>query len=166
MKRFVIGLVVGLCIALPVNAIADSLIGAKIETTVKVNLDGEYLPVEAIGLRGTTYAPVRAFAESLGKEVAWMNGEVVITTPNSSNDEVMSTRNGKQSGANDEYINSLEAAITVKKNTLATLKYLLEVDIENGVEESIIQRQRDDIANLEKIIEDLEQKISELQATE
>jgi hypothetical protein len=80
MRRFMLGLIVGLCIALPTCVIADSLVGSKIETVVKIKLDGEYLPVDAIGLKGTTYAPVRAFAEELGKEVEWVDGEVIITS--------------------------------------------------------------------------------------
>jgi len=158
----VLGLIVGVCIALPVGVVADSLVGAKIETVVKVKLDGEYLPVDAIGLKGTTYAPVRALSEALGKEVAWVNGEVTIKSPDEKSEEY------EQEKFDDEYIEALEVTIEVKKNTLSTLKYLLEVDIENGADEGTIQKQRDDIANLEKHIAELEKKLSELkgQATE
>lgn len=157
-----LGLIVGVCIALPVGVVADSLVGAKIETVVKVKLDGEYLPVDAIGLKGTTYAPVRALSEALGKEVAWVNGEVTIKSPDEKSEEY------EQEKFDDEYIEALEVTIEVKKNTLSTLKYLLEVDIENGADEGTIQKQRDDIANLEKHIAELEKKLSELkgQATE
>lgn len=130
--------------------------GAKIETVVKVKLDGEYLPVDAIGLKGTTYAPVRALSEALGKEVAWVNGEVTIKSPDEKSEEY------EQEKFDDEYIEALEVTIEVKKNTLSTLKYLLEVDIENGADEGTIQKQRDDIANLEKHIAELEKKLSEL----
>lgn len=80
MKRFITGLVLGLCIAMPITVIADSMVGKRIETEVAIKLDGEYLPINAIGLEGRTYAPVRAFAEALGKEVDW-DGEVIIKSP-------------------------------------------------------------------------------------
>lgn len=86
MKRFITGLVLGLCIAMPITVIADSMVGKRIETEVAIKLDGEYLPINAIGLEGRTYAPVRAFAEALGKEVDW-DGEVIIRTPTNSNEE-------------------------------------------------------------------------------
>lgn len=81
MRKFVTGLLVGIIIMLPVHAVADSMIGKRIEFTAPVKLDGEYLSVEAIGLEGRTYAPVRLLAESLGKDVDWIDGEVIIETP-------------------------------------------------------------------------------------
>lgn len=86
MRKFILGFLIGIAIMLPVHAIADSMVGKRVNTVVPIKLDGEYLDVEAIGIEGTTYAPVRNFAERLGKEVDWdeVNGEVNINTPKKS----------------------------------------------------------------------------------
>jgi len=91
MKKFIAGFIVGLCIGLPISTMADSMIGKRIETEVPIKLDGEYLPINAIGLEGRTYAPVRALAEALGKEVDW-DGEVIIKTSVTAGGEQMENK--------------------------------------------------------------------------
>lgn len=165
MKRFLMGLLVGLCIGLPVSVMADSLVGKKIETEVAVKLDGEYLEVNAIGLEGRTYAPVRALAEALGKDVDW-DGEVIITTPVESVLEDSEEMDVMPNNESSDYIEVLEASITAKKNALSTLEYLLEIDISNGADENVIQRQQEDILKLKNEIAELEQKLADLQQVE
>lgn len=89
MKRFLAGLIVGIFIMLPVHAAAESIVGKKVEVVVPVKVDGEYLDVGAIGISGTTYAPVRALAEALDKQVDWVDGEVIIETPETTDGEIM-----------------------------------------------------------------------------
>lgn len=98
MKRvnfFLIGLVVGVLIAVPASVVADNMVGKKIEVEAPVILDGEYLPVSAIGLEGTTYGPIRFLAEAFGKDVDWVDNAVVITTPSTESTEDLSDGNGK-----------------------------------------------------------------------
>lgn len=72
----------------PISASSDNMVGKRIETEVPVKLNGEYLSVNAIGLEGTTYIPVRSAFESLGAEVKWdaEAGEVVIELPETEKD--------------------------------------------------------------------------------
>jgi len=86
-KRFITGLITGVLIALPISVFADGMIGKQVQTVVPVKVDGEYLDVDAIGIEGRTFAPVRALADAFGKEVDWVNGEVVINTPETSHSE-------------------------------------------------------------------------------
>lgn len=82
-KKFALGFFVACILIFPLTISADSMIGKQVQMIAKIKLDGEYLEVDAIGINGTTYAPVRALAEALGKEVEWdpVNKEVIIDSP-------------------------------------------------------------------------------------
>lgn len=148
MKRFISGLIVGLCIALPISAMADNMIGKRIETEVAIKLDGEYLPINAIGLEGRTYAPVRAFAEALGKEVDW-DGEVIIKSPSK-----------EGNGMEREWtLEQVEWEIKKIENSIYVHKVYIESnkntsDLPDEIKQALIEAQ--------KTIEDNEIKLEEL----
>lgn len=87
MKRAFIGLILAACVLLPIQVYSDSMVGKKVEVVVPVVIDGEELPVGAIAIEGTTYAPVRVLAEALGKDVDWVDGQVVIVSPENITEE-------------------------------------------------------------------------------
>lgn len=157
MKKFFLGLISGLCIALPISALADNftMVGKTVEVEVPIKLDGEYLDVKAIGFEGVTYAPVRAFAEALGKEVDW-DGEVIIRTPEASKegDDLITTH---------QMIEDLKRNIASGNDLLEKLRFALDQDRQNGYEPEGLKKQ---IAELEQQIAEYERRLSELQATE
>lgn len=81
---FVIGVLVGIVFAIPLQAVAENLskVGKRVETEVPVSVDGEILKTPAIGLEGTTYLPVRDVGERFGYEVEY-DSELKVVTLNS-----------------------------------------------------------------------------------
>lgn len=85
MKRFFMGVLIGLLLSAPVHSIANdviSMIGKKVDGEINVNLDGEYLSKKAITIEGTSYLPLRVAAETLGFDVYYNaeKREVELTT--------------------------------------------------------------------------------------
>lgn len=81
MKKFVMGLVLGVGLTVAVSAAAEeiqSLIGKQVEGQVAVVVDGVQINVPAAIIDGTSYAPVRAVGEAVGKEVDWKEGKVIL----------------------------------------------------------------------------------------
>lgn len=82
MKKYLVGFVVGVILTVGSTALADqvSKIGKKITDEYTVKLDGKELPVKAVAIDGTSYAPLRAVGETLGLEVGFENREVLLST--------------------------------------------------------------------------------------
>ena len=170
MKKFVMGLIVGLCIGLPITAIADSMVGKKIETEVPIKLDGEYLPISAIGLEGRTYAPVRALAEALGKEVDW-DGEVIIKSP----DKLEESKQGGDRQVNNEQqdneevnnrIEMLKTLIDGNKGAIEIYKETIKMNERIGTPKEANENLERTIKQLEEEIERYQQELAELEKSE
>lgn len=81
MKRLQ-GFFLGFMIAFLLMPLIAMAAGTTIEVvldTVKISVNGKLLSSSNILYKGTTYAPVRAISEALGKTVGWNNGTVTIT---------------------------------------------------------------------------------------
>lgn len=80
MKKVALGFIlgVGLTLSFNVYAAVESIIGKKVEGTAAVKLDGSKLDKESIIVDGSSYAPVRAIGESLGLDVGFKDGEVIL----------------------------------------------------------------------------------------
>lgn len=74
-------MVLGIGLTIAVSAAADgiqSLVGKQVDGQAPVVLDGNELATQAIIIEGTSYAPVRAIGEAVGKEVGWEEGKVIL----------------------------------------------------------------------------------------
>ncbi len=72
MKKFVMGLIIGVVITATGTAFADdiaALVGKTIQGQFPVTVDGEKLEMPAIVVDGTSFLPVRSFGESVGYAV-------------------------------------------------------------------------------------------------
>lgn len=81
MKKFVMGLIIGVGLTVAVSAAAEeiqSLIGKQVEGQVAVIVDGKEISVPAAIIDSVSYAPVRAVAEAVGKDVDWKEGKVIL----------------------------------------------------------------------------------------
>lgn len=81
MKKFVMGLVLGIGLTIAVSAAAEgiqSLVGKQVDGQATVVLDGNELGTQAVIIEGTSYAPVRAIGEAVGREVGWEGGKVTL----------------------------------------------------------------------------------------
>lgn len=75
MKKFVLGVLVGVVIASCGSAYADdvidSIVGKQVQGSFPVKVDGKQLSSSAAVIDGTSYLPVRAVGEALNKEVTF-----------------------------------------------------------------------------------------------
>lgn len=74
MKKFVMGLIVGIAITASATAFADeieSIIGKTVEGQFPVKIDGVTLDKQAAVIDGTSYLPVRAIGEAIGRDVSF-----------------------------------------------------------------------------------------------
>lgn len=80
MRKYLVGFMVGILLALPLSVFADDIsnVGKRIVAEFVVKLDGEELPVKAVAFEGTSYAPVRAVGEALGLDVDFEDGVVIL----------------------------------------------------------------------------------------
>ena len=87
MKKFILGLIVGICIAVPASLYAENVqqITAYINPDVKITVNGEPLVLEepAILYNQRTYLPLRWVAENvMGMAVGWdQETQTVVLTP-------------------------------------------------------------------------------------
>lgn len=74
MKKFVMGVIVGIAIATTGSVYADeiqSLVGKSVEGQLPVKVAGKELSTQGIIVEGTSYLPVRAVGDSLNMEVTY-----------------------------------------------------------------------------------------------
>jgi len=78
MKKFFVGIIVGVILSMAVPAMAESILGKPVEGTFPVYLLGEKLSKDAIVINSTSYLPVRAVSEALGYQVRFENNQVLL----------------------------------------------------------------------------------------
>lgn len=73
MKKFVLGLIVGVAVTASSSAFADdivqSIVGKKVDGEFPVKIAGKSLETQAATVEGTSYLPVRAIGEALNMDV-------------------------------------------------------------------------------------------------
>lgn len=73
MKKFVLGLIVGIAVTATSSVYADdiiqSVVGKSIEGEMPIKVSGKQLSTQAIIVDGTSYLPVRAAGEALNMDV-------------------------------------------------------------------------------------------------
>lgn len=88
MKRFFMGLIIGMGIMITINVMAEespvesspNLVGMTIEGQLPVTVEGVQLETPAIFINGTSFLPVRNFGESVGYDVYFdPQGEILMT---------------------------------------------------------------------------------------
>lgn len=100
MRKYIIGGLVGAALTFSVTAYGEDLskIGAKVQGEYTVVVDGATLPQKAVGIDGTTYAPLRAIGEELGYSVSFADGTVTYTEKEASNPVSTTTNETSSSG--------------------------------------------------------------------
>ena len=81
MKKYVIGIIIGVTLAISSQAVAGttSNMGKKVQAEYIVTVDGGSLDVKAVNIGGVTMSPNRALADAVGYNIALENGVVVFT---------------------------------------------------------------------------------------
>lgn len=62
-----------------ISAYSNPQIGKKVESQVPLYLNGTRFPVDAVGVRGIIYAPVRSVSEILGLKVEWKTENIYVS---------------------------------------------------------------------------------------
>lgn len=90
MKKFVIGLLTGIIIASAASVSAEtvSVIGKKIDAVVKVTVNGNPLPVDAIAVSGKSYVPLADVGKATGYDVKYSKTEGITLTNKAQKPEV------------------------------------------------------------------------------
>lgn len=73
-KKFISGLVVGVCLTASASAFADdieSILGKSVDGEFPVKIDGVTLSQKAAVIEGTSYLPVRAVGNAIGRDVTF-----------------------------------------------------------------------------------------------
>lgn len=78
MKRFLMGVIMGVMLSMALPAMADSIIGKPVEGTFPVYLLGEKLSKDALVVNSTSYLPVRILSEAVGYDVRFENNQVLL----------------------------------------------------------------------------------------
>jgi hypothetical protein len=127
-RNFVLGLIVGILLAsaVPAYGAVSSLIGKTVQGEYSVKVDDKEIAAKSIAIDGTTYAPLRAVAESIGYDVTFKDKTVIFSKSKSQESQETGGDNVQtdNSGTAQEYspfeindrINSLEARIKIVKN--------------------------------------------------
>lgn len=163
MKKFVMGLVLGVGLTVAFSAAAEeiqSLIGKQVEGQVAVVVDGVQISVPAAIIDGTSYAPVRAVGEAVDREVDWKEGKVLLNEKTVSVSSLVpqSTPDVQQELINkrsviDYNIGILQAEIHSK--------YSILKDKPEKVDN--VEQWKKDIADLEAKLKEWQDKRSELE---
>lgn len=137
MRKYVIGILIGLTLSFAVGAHAEvvSMIGKTVDGMFKVTADGKPLEKEAIVIEGTTYLPVRSFGESIGYTVTFdADLGVIMTKTVTANvyavNEITATRNQLQTlqTEREQLVNSF-----TKNQDDASTQYQLYRKFENPI---------------------------------
>lgn len=163
MRKYLIGIVVGMLISVGTTALADEIsnVGKKIEVEVPVVLNGEELPVKAVAFEGTSYLPVRAVGESLGLEVDYKDGVIYLgggTVQNVAEEVKRILRIEeieKEIARYEEAIKNLENEIVMTREMYSGSEYFEKI-AESQIEtiNKIIGSHRE---NIEKLLQELEE---------
>lgn len=125
-----IGAVVGAALMTSASVAAEevfSLVGKKVDAQTVVVVDGKELSVPVALIEGTSYAPIRAIGEAVGRDVDWKEGKVVLNAKHVSESEMDYTNPGKYPRIAVEYrISVLQVYIVAKKSNVEQGKDVTE----------------------------------------
>lgn len=170
MKKIIVSFIAGAVVATAATAYGEeaieSLIGKQIQGQTTVYNDGQALAI-AIILDGKSYAPVRDLAEAAGKEVAFGEGEIFLTTPtipNSEAAEPSSELTTEDVSPAISEIDLLNIRIKQTENQLTNKRIILEVAINRGMPLDFVEETEAKIADLESQLADLQVMKAALEA--
>ncbi|MBB6694374.1 FlxA-like family protein [Cohnella xylanilytica] len=161
MRKYIIGAIVGSALTFSVSAYGAELskIGKKVQGEYTVVVDGATLPQKAVGVDGSTYAPLRAIGEELGYNVSFSNKTVTFsakevkepvstTTPEP-------TASGTTTPTTQDQISELEKQRD--KLTYELLSWPSKYDLSNLTDE-----QKKEAEEMKRKIDDLQKQIDAL----
>lgn len=161
MKKFMAGLVAGIVIASAASVSAEtvSIIGKKIDAVVKVSVNGQRLPVDAIAVSGKSYVPLADIGTATGYEVRYDKKDGVTLTNKVQKPEVPIYTPIPQPTPKIDEAAVIEWEINRWKNELQGWKG--EVETNRSPEAKALAESK--VLELTKLIEELEARKAALQ---
>lgn len=168
MKKFVIGVIVGIAITASATAygeeIVDSIIGKKIDGSFPVKIEGKTLEKHAAVIEGTSYLPVRAIGDALNMEVKF-DAEMGIELISKEDDPVAEgevTAIPETVVPKEVKIELLEGEISKTKVFIHTTKSTLSNEEKNPIGRDV-KKLKAELIQLEQELADLEAELAILQ---
>lgn len=163
MRKYLIGGIVGFTLALGVSAHAEevlSLVGKQVQGEVNVKLNGQTLDSKGAIIDGSSLLPVRTLAESLGLNVDFKNGEVLLnssTTKEASTTVTDTTTQSVDSSSATTQTTTAQTTTTQKKKIVLKSPIMDgEIDLEKADEVKSVMQGK--IAVLEYQLKNMVQK--------
>ena len=167
MRKYVVGFIFGVLLTFGFSAYAAdgfSKVGKTITAEYPVFLDGIELPVTAVAFEGTSYAPVRILAETLGLEVDFQENKIFLLTDETVGDEM-------ETPTINEEISKIEGELRVLNSYLELKLRKIEpyADVEGTARMEELAKEnpskyRPLLEERKKIYDELKAEIDELQA--
>lgn len=160
MKKFFLGLLIGIMLATASSVYADDiakLVGKTVDNEYPVLLNGVQLGNKAPSIEGTSYAPVREISEKLGLNVEFKDDTVYLSKPLQS----------EATNVENPDLETLERMIKSRKLTLHNAEESLKQanPIAKPTIAIEVQKLKDELAELERQKAELEQQKAELTKT-
>ena len=172
MRKFFAGVLVGFLLSVPTFAIAQqiSMIGKEVQSEFPIIVNGETLPVKAIGIEGTSYAPLRAVGEISGYQVDFKDRTVIFTSVSSieqgEEGESVTTITEEQDVKVDHgyTLETINEAIKKKEEAIEEHTKLLEYSLERFGPSPDTDKAKAAIEQAKEELEKLKQIKAELEA--
>lgn len=164
MKKMVLGFLLGagLATAFNANAAVETLIGKQVEDEFSVKLEGKVLERKALAIDGSSYAPVRVIAESLGLDVNFENNEVLLSRVQQEGEDKMQTREEKEKKAR---ISVIDRRVKTLQDTILLTNMDIEAKTKKNPDDPFITELKSRIVMYNQEIVDLEREKSVLQGS-
>lgn len=175
MKRFAIGILVGVLLMTGGTVLADeiqSYIGKQIEGQFPITIDNERIEQPGLVIEGVSYLPVRAAGELFGYEVSFIDSEVILRK-NNSNDSERDVDKELEKGAEkmineEEYTEEqLLEIIENIKTSIQSREVILEHELQSpNPRSSVIDSMNEKINSLKEVLAEREALLEQIRAAE
>lgn len=138
-----VGIVVGAAIMASASVAAEeisSLIGKKVDGQTIVVVDGNELSVPVALIEGTSYAPIRAIGEAVGRNIEWKDGKVLLNTKQVSESEMDYTNPEKYPRIAVEY------RISILQVSIVAYKTKIEQGIDTAESQHLVDQYESELA--------------------
>lgn len=163
MKKFVVGMIVGILIAFSASAHAETLklVGKVVQQEMPVSLNGEVLDSKGAIIDGVTYVPVRAVAEALDLKVGYDSKTGVSLT--STAPEARILQDATQTRTKEQLESEL-AGVSRELIALNQMIVVYERNIETATTDVAREQSRQNLAKAQSKRQELEERKNELEA--
>lgn len=127
MKRFIVGAMFGMLLALAGTAFAGGMIGKSVDTVYPLFVNDTRCQVDAISIEGTSYIPVRSAAGLFGYDVNFTSDVIMLTKQKAIQPAVSTTTNE----------NTPDTSIALPKTETITLSEYNQLQVGMSYEEAV-----------------------------